>query len=156
MTGERFRARVARSLRTWAVLSTLLVALPAPLAAQGGETAEEVTRSFARAWADPDSGDLKALFDSRGVLFAHSGREHRDLDLSRLMATVVELREGAVGGGVRVLRVVPVSGAADQAFAELAWEAVMEGTSEAVVHTLYLGLRARDGRWWVSELRVLS
>lgn len=141
-----------------AVLALGLLALAsqaAPLDAQAFGNPHDVTTVFAQQWAEPGSADLLDVFDPRGVLLAFDGREHRDLDPPKLLATVDQVREDAIGGGVRLLRVVPVGDNNTRAFAELLWEAVMAGTSEAVEHTVYLGLVQRDERWWISEIRLL-
>ncbi len=124
--------------------------------AQGHSTASGVTQVFAERWAQNTSNGLRETLDPNGVLLALEGREHRDLDAARLLATVNQVRSGSVGGSVRLLRVVPVAGSEGQAFAELLWEFVMVGTSESVQHTIYLGLVHHDERWWVSEIRLLS
>lgn len=134
--------------------AAILAALPASALAQGSP--QEVIRSFAEQWADRSSDQLGATFDAEGVLLAYDGREHRDLERSRLLAALDQIRDGNVGGGVRVVRVVPVAGSEDRAFAELVWESVSSGTSESVERTLYLGLVLHDERWWINEIRVLS
>ena len=144
----------ARGLGIW-VVCVCLAASPLSLRGQNANTAAGITQTFAERWAEPNSNALLELFDPNGVLFAFEGREHRDLDRPKLLATVDQVRDGAVGGGVRLLRVVPVAGSPGRAFAELLWEAVMAGTSESVEYTVYLGLVQRADRWWVSEIRLL-
>ena len=135
--------------------ATAAVLTPVALHGQGPGTAESVTTAFAERWAEPGSAGLLDILDPAGVLLAFEGREHRDLDRSKLLATVDEVRKGMVGGGVRLLRVVPVAGSDDRAFSELIWEAVTDGTSESVEHTVYLGLIQHGDRWWVNEIRLL-
>lgn len=140
--------------RLLAVTAAALMVIPGVAAAQGSP--QDVIRSFAEEWADRTSDQLASTFDTGGVLLAYDGREHRDLGRARLVAALDQIRDGNVGGGVRVVRVVPVAGSDDRAFAELIWESVSSGTSEAVERTLYLGLVLHDDRWWINEIRVLS
>lgn len=137
------------------LLATAMAVVPVTLSGQGSGTAEGVTTAFAERWAESNSGNLVDVLDPAGVLLAFEGREHRDLNRPKLLATVDEVREGMVGGGVRLLRVVPIAGSNDRAFAELIWEAVTNGTSESVEHTVYLGLIRHGDRWWVNEIRLL-
>ncbi len=138
------------------VLIAALSVAPVGLEGQVLTTAEGVTQTFAERWAQPGSPGLVETLDPSGVLLAVYGREHRDLDRPKLLATVAQVHGDAVAGGVRLLRIVPVAGSPDRAFAELVWEAVMAGTSESIEQTIYLGLVFRDGRWWINEIRLLG
>jgi len=136
-----------------AVGGCLLGVVPFPTSAQ---TLELAATQVAAAWADPSLENLEALLDPDGSLFEFDGREHIHLTPGRVVAAVADLRRGHVSGNVRVVRAVDVGGEPSQAFVELAWDTIEDGTSEPRERRVYFGLTKRGDRFWISEIRIFS
>jgi len=147
------RARRARPVILLAVVATTLALATADVMAQ---TLENTASAVAAAWANSSLRDLEALLDPAGSLFEVEGREHIALTPSRVVAAVADLRRGHVSGNVRVVRAVDVGGEPNQAFLELAWDTIEDGTSEPHERRVYFGLTMRGGRFWITEIRIFS
>jgi len=115
----------------------------------------EITMAFAQAWGESDVDALDNLLLRSGVLVSLSGGRER-MEPARALAALEQARAGSVGASVRVVRVEEVGGEPPQAFAELAWESVLAGTSEPIQRTVYVGFTREADRWWVREVRLLN
>ena len=140
-----------RRLGSALLMAAALSATPTTGLAQ---SLERAASAVAEAWADPGLAALEELLDPRGSLFEVDGREHTHLTPSRVVAAVAGLRRGQVSGNVRVIRAVDVGGDPPEAFVELAWDTIETGTSEPRERRVYFGLVERDGRFWITEIRV--
>ena len=150
------RGPLARTARLPVLISLMVggAGSGVPASPTWAQTLETSARQVAEAWADSSLKDLESLLDPSGSLFEVEGREHINLTPARVVAAVSDLRRRHMSGNVRVVRAVDVGGEPNQAFVELAWDAIEDGTSEPRERRVYFGLTMRNDRFWITEIRI--
>lgn len=116
---------------------------------------EEVAGAFARAWARGEIDRVTAHLAPDRIQLQFGASRHSGLTRRQASATVRDLLRNQEGGSFRILRLSEVGGTPNRGFAEVKWGSVPRGTTQRVTHTVYVGFLQADGRWWVSEIRVL-
>ncbi|MEZ4422408.1 MAG: hypothetical protein R3E98_03275 [Gemmatimonadota bacterium] len=143
--------RAARGLGV--VLVALGALLPRPLAGQSG--LEGMAAAVQRAVAAQDLDALRGRLSTAGVLVHVHGQSHAGLAPHQAVAALRDFFRAHEVGTFRPGRVVDSGGEPRRGFAEVEWDTVVRGTSEAVRYRLFTGFAFREDRWWVDELRVL-
>ncbi|HUG02380.1 MAG TPA: hypothetical protein VML95_10975 [Longimicrobiales bacterium] len=161
-----------RSLLSALVLASAGPALCAPDATPGGaggwalaaqdsprrDADEEALRGLvadiARSWARGDAGGVLSRASEQGVRLQLAGGGSSPQSHRRAEAALRRLLEDADGGRASAGMVSVVGGSPTRGFGELLWEsgAGMPGLVRTVV---YLGFEMEDGRWRLSEIRLL-
>ena len=140
-------------MKVLASLGAASLIFAAPLAGQA--SIETVAADFARLWAGGDLERLVPTFMPDGVR----------MELGEKPSGVVSVRQAAAGlkalhadhdtRSARVDRVTEVGGSPRRGFAEIAWSAAPNGTSEFREYLLFVGFVMEDEGWRVSEVRVI-
>lgn len=136
------------------VLAFLLGSVLAP-GAPSQDSLEVTARRVAGLWERGDAAALGEMLRPSGVALDLGGRPHASLQVRQAVAAVRDLLGRDASRSVRLDRVTDVAGTPPRAYVEIAWETVPEGTSERMEYTVFLGLEQTDGRWWITEIRVL-
>jgi hypothetical protein len=132
---------------------TLLYGLLTPLALGAQSGLPDLTERLARSW----SADLSAWRDRMSgevTVFVH-GESHQGLTARQAVATLRSVQAQHRAGDVRIARVTDAGGDPRRGFAELEWETVARGTSEAARYTVFIGLTWTGGAWRIQEVRVI-
>ncbi|MFP3949062.1 MAG: hypothetical protein ACLFWG_10060 [Longimicrobiales bacterium] len=132
------------------------------LQAQGApspeERAEALRASAGRVaghWARGDATGMAELLSPRGIGFHTATEGQAALDPRKALAALDDLFDRRPSVGSTVVRVSLASGASDRGSAELAWDALAQGTSEVIRRTVFLGFSWSDAGWRIYEIRIL-
>ncbi|NIP80732.1 MAG: hypothetical protein GWM90_16550, partial [Gemmatimonadetes bacterium] len=128
--------------------------LAAPAAGQA-EDLDDVARSFAQALATGDQSAVAGAFREDDVLLELLGQEHGALERRRAASALADFLKAHESQDMVVTRVSEVGGQPPRAFAELRWTATRPETSEVLRFTVFAGFVSEDGKWRVSEVRIL-
>ena len=137
----------------WVIVALSMGVWVAPGAGQSG--LDRAAGELARAWGAGDSEAVAAAMATGGVGLHLGGEAHTLLSVRQARAALGEFLEARAAGELRTVRVVELGGTPPEGFAELRWETVVRGTSQPVVHTVFVGYTQLGGGWWISEIRVL-
>lgn len=108
-----------------------------------------------RALAERDWGGVREWLRPDGVLLHLHDETHSGLAPGQALAALRDFFDAHEAGGMRSGRVAATEGDPGRGFAEMEWDTVVLGTSEAVRYRLFTSLVWDEGRWWIDELRVL-
>jgi hypothetical protein len=132
-----------------------LFVVPLDIVAAQATDLSDAASSFAEAWAKGDAPALEDGPDSHSVVVELLGEEHGSMDPRKAASALGRFLGAHESRGASVTRVSEVGGTPARGFAEVRWEAVMPGTSELLVYTVFAGFVRQEDRWRVSEIRVL-
>lgn len=160
--GRRFRGLPARFLVA-ALAAPFLAAMPAafpaaPLAAQEGgaeEALRDLVGSIARSWSRGDATGVLTSSSEEGVRLQLPGAGSSRSSPRRAEAVLRRLLSEADGGRASAGMVSVVGGSPPRGFGELLWESGSPGTPGLVRTVVYLGFQMEDGRWRLTEIRLL-
>ncbi len=116
-----------------------------------GEAVEEV----ARAWGQGSVDSLTQLFSSAGVVLHLHRETNTPLPPRQARAALRDFLRGYETAEIRVIRVSEAGGEPAKGYGELHWAAVPAGTSQPVELAIFVGFLQEEGRWRVSEVRLL-
>lgn len=160
---------LARSLAAALALSAAGPALTArapadsarwALAAQtDGDPAEDALRGLvagiARSWGRGDAAGVLASVSDAGVRLQMPGGVASRQSRRRAEAVLRRLLDDAEGSRTSAGMVSVVGEAPARGFGELLWEGGAEGMPGLVRTVVYLGFELENGRWRLTEIRLL-
>lgn len=129
---------------------------PATAAVPVQDALQASARRVADLWERGDAQGLGEMLRPGGVALDLGERSHASLPVRQAVAAIRDLLGQHASRSVSLDRVSDMAGTPPRAYVELGWETVPEGTSEVIRHTVFVGLERTDGRWWITEIRVLS
>lgn len=151
--GPREPAACAPPVPGLAFALALALAL-GPGSAGAQESLASVAASVARAWTAGDVPALAGRMMADGVEF-HLGTEaHPHLGVRQVRAALDRLLSERGPGRAVVGRVEALEGQPREGFAELRWTPA-EPAGSAAGYDMFVGFRELEGRWRITEIRVL-
>lgn len=131
------------------------------LAAQAGGGADEASlrsavASIARSWQRGDAGGVVAQVAEEGVRLQLPGGGSSPLSQRRAAAVLRRLLGDGDGASASAGMVGVVEGSPPRGFGELVWESRADGTPGPQRRVVYLGFTMEDGRWRLTEIRLLG
>jgi len=132
-----------------------VVAPQAALAAPLQSDLDGAVAAFVRGWLEENLSDLAASMSADGIRLQTGGADHPVLPARQARAALHDLLGSRTTRHLEVTRVVDLGGAPPRGFAELRWEAVVDRTSEALVHTVFVSFERDGTAWRINEIRVL-
>jgi len=135
-----------------AVLFSLL------LGGGGQASAQEVAvviERIARFWADEDAGSIAEQSAREGISINLDGRALGPLGGRQVTAVLRQLFQDHQTLRVRPMTPQMVGGEPPKAFGEITWQQQPRGTTIPEKTSVFVALVLQDGRWRISEIRVL-
>lgn len=127
-----------------------------PTFGQGFQGAlEEEATVFAQAWKEKNSAGLRDRMLGTGIRLHLPDEEHLLIRPRQAQAALEEFLNRYAGGEAVLSRAALAGDDGQMGFAEIKWRTSSPGLSEAVTFTVFLGYAVHDGRWTVTEIRVL-
>ncbi len=127
-----------------------------PAAASFHQTVlEGEAEKVAYAWSEKDVEALAGLLAEDGIRLHLPDEEHAKISPRQARAAISSFLGRYGAGAVAVSRVSLSGGAGEKGFAEIRWRTSSPGLSDAVIFTVFVGFVQADGRWTVTEIRVL-
>lgn len=136
------------------LLALALAILALPAAARAQDLNPVVSR-LAGYWQRGDASAIANTFADGGVSVALAGARTGPVAARQATAMLRRLFEERETLLVRVGRARVVGGDPARAYAELDWTARTRGTTIPVRATVFLALLLEDGRWRITEIRLM-
>jgi hypothetical protein len=144
-----------RRLPMAAVLGLALAAvafLPAPAAAQD---LDQALARIAGAWHRGDAGTIAGLAARTGISLDVDGRPAGPLQARQAAAVIRRIFEDRESVSARANMTRVVGGAPERAFGEISWTTRARGTTIPERATIFVAFVLEDGRWRITEIRLL-
>lgn len=139
--------------RTFVLLAVAaIMMLPRPVLAQDLE--QSVAR-VAAAWHKGDAAAISALGARAGISIDVDGTAVGPLGPRQASAVLRRVFEDRESAGVRATLIREVGGEPARAFGELVWQARGRGTTIPEESKLFVALVVENGRWLITEIRLL-
>lgn len=122
--------------------------------AEGQESLESVASEVARAWTVGDLSGLAGRMVGDGVELHLGSEAHPRLGVRQVRAALERLAAEQGPGRAAVGHVETLDGEPPQGFAELRWTPAQPGSTSAG-YAMFVGFREVEGRWRITEIRVL-
>ena len=120
-----------------------------------GQSLEAAASAFASRWGAGDVSSLEGSLSHGGVRLQWEARQVGSLDPRHAVASMREYMGSREGVSTGVTRVEEVGGEPPKGYAEIRWESRIQGTSDVLARTVFVAFVSEDGRWRVTEVRVL-
>lgn len=111
--------------------------------------------AFAEAWGRKDTDALVVMMAERGIRLHLPGEEYELLQPRRARATLQVFLHRYATGEMEINRTSPTGGGSREGFAEILWTTGSPGSAEPVIFSIFVGYELVEGRWAVTEIRVL-
>jgi hypothetical protein len=111
--------------------------------------------AFAEAWTLMDTDALMAMMAERGIRLRLPGEEYELLQPRRARAALKVFLHRYASGEVEINRTSPTGEGSREGFAEIRWTTGSPGSAEPVIFWIFVGYELVEGRWAVTEIRVL-
>jgi hypothetical protein len=130
----------------------VVLGLAAPVQAQSDLGSAAAT--FARAWRSNDAGAIVDALAPDGVRLQLVGERPAGLPARQARAALSEFLGSRATGGLEGPRLQELGGTPERGSAEFRWQTVVQGTSEPMVHTIFVGFTRIGAGWRINEIRV--
>lgn len=118
-------------------------------------TLEEEASAFAKAWKEKNAAGLRDCMLGSGIRLRLPDEEHLLIRPRQAQAALEEFLNRFARGETLLSRAALAGDEGQMGFAEIRWETSSPGLSGPVTFTVFLGYALHDGRWTVTEIRVL-
>jgi ketosteroid isomerase-like protein len=135
---------------TFALLAALVAASPA----LGQSDLGAAAAAFAHAWRSSDADAIVAALAPEGVRLQLVGERPAGLPARQARAALSEFLGSRASGRLEEPRLQELGGTPPMGLAEFRWQTVVQGTSEPMRHTIFVGFTRGDAGWRINEIRV--
>ncbi len=115
----------------------------------------DVAVAVAAYWADGDAAGIASVVAARGATLHLDDEDHPAASSRQVRAALEGLLGGGPTGSVRVEHTQRVGGTPTRGWAELGWNAAPAGARRPERLTIFVGFVEEQGRWRISEIRLL-
>jgi hypothetical protein len=115
---------------------------------------DSAASAFARAWRSNDADAIVAALAPDGVRLQLVGERASGVPARQARAALSEFLGSRATGSLDGPRLQELGGTPERGAAEFRWQTVVKGTSEPMMHTIFVGFTRGDAGWRIDEIRV--
>jgi hypothetical protein len=130
----------------------VVLSAAAPVQAQSDLGA--AAASFAQAWRSKNAETIVSTLAPEGLTLQLVGERAAGLQARQARAALSEFLGSRATGRLEGPRLQELGGAPERGSAEFNWQAVVQGTSEPMTHTVFVGFQRVGAGWRIYEIRV--
>lgn len=139
------------------LVAVLGASSPAPSRAPEGQASlEGAATNLARMWERGSVDVLVQVLVAGGIRLRVGGEDHVSLSRRQAAAVLRDFLAAHRTESTRLERVAEVGGSPLQGYAALRWTVVLEGSSQLIEHSIYVGFVREDEAWRAFEVHVLQ
>ncbi len=114
-----------------------------------------VAADLTRLWGQGSADLIGESLVATGIRLRLGHEDHQALSRRQAVASLKSYLGAHRTGTISLEQAAEVGGAPPRGYAEIRWEAMAEGVSQAFRSTVYVGFVQEDEAWRVFEIRVL-
>ena len=117
---------------------------------------EGAAANLARMWSRESADLLSEVLVASGIRLRLANEDHLSLSRRQAVAVLRDYLGSHRTESIGLVQATEVGGSPLLGYAELRWDVVHEGASQAFQHNVFVGFVREDEAWRVFEVRVLQ